>query len=313
MELNAGRARSEASRVSAYDTERFERALDRYMKNMGNTERTTKKSEKKGKKEKKVKVEKQEEGAGDQGRERKRAREDTEDREEKGETGQGEEQAEARLGESQEETGETLEDQPREDKREREEDEDVVSQAKRRAWEDTGRGEALPALPSGLDEEDRKRIRTASQDEGDSVGKRSKVAEDIDSMSDKEWEEYKDESWERRHVCMVIPKYGDSKRGKYMDRAIVLASIQNRGGGYYVMEVSHKEDDEHEEERRALDGKRVECGGCILWINSEAIENRMKENGKHTIVQNINDGVREQIKRREWEEECENWIWVRGQ
>ena len=84
--------------VSAYDTERFERALDRYMKIMGNTEKTTKKSEKKGKKEKMVKVEKKEEGASDQGRERKRAREDMEDHEEKGETGQGEEQTEARLG-----------------------------------------------------------------------------------------------------------------------------------------------------------------------------------------------------------------------
>ena len=74
------------------------------------------------------------------------------------------------------------------------------------------------------------------------------------------------------------------------------------------MEVSHDEDEEYKEERRILDGKRVEGGGCILWTNSEAIESRMKDNDKGTVAQNINDGVREQIKRREWEEDCENWI-----
>ena len=41
---------------------------------------------------------------------------------------------------------------------------------KRRAWEDTNQGEALPALPSGLDEEDRKRIRTADGEQEDREG-----------------------------------------------------------------------------------------------------------------------------------------------
>ena len=74
--------------------------------------------------------------------------------------------------------------------------------AKRRAWESTGEGEALPALPSGLDEEDRKRIRSTEDGEEvrDEGNKRIRVADDIAAMNDQKWEEYKDEICERRRA-----------------------------------------------------------------------------------------------------------------
>ena len=60
-------------------------------------------------------------------------------------------------------------------KRKTEGDESEEPDMKRRSWEDTGGGEALPSLPSGQDEEDRKRIREVgqgSEGENDSSSKR---------------------------------------------------------------------------------------------------------------------------------------------
>ena len=58
------------------------------------------------------------------------------------------------------------------------------------AWEDNSRGEELPALPSGLDAGDRKRVRTISEDTLDEGNKRSKLqenvilSEDVDQLGD---------------------------------------------------------------------------------------------------------------------------------
>ena len=123
------------------------------------------------------------------------------------------------------------------EKGERDGEPDIEREMKRRAWEDTGRGEALPARPSGLDEEDRKRMRTADEEQEDRTGDNKKiwVSEDIDMMNDEEWTEYVDEIRSRRNIMLVIPDVNKRATGKYENRACLMAEVQNSLGSYYIM------------------------------------------------------------------------------
>ena len=81
-----------------------------------------------------------------------------------------------------ESTGEELrEKRPRDTK-----EEGIEQDMKRKTWEHANREEALPALPSGLDEEDRQRVREINENNESMSGdnKSIRVSEDVDAMND---------------------------------------------------------------------------------------------------------------------------------
>ena len=180
---------------------------------------------------------------------------------------------------------------------------------KRRAWEETGRGEALPALPSGLDEEDRKRIRTADEGQEDRPGdnKKIRVSEDIDTMNDEEWTEYIDEIRSRRNIMLVIPDVNKRATGKYENRACIMAEVQDSLGSYYVMELGQDKEVEYGEHLATINAHKITINGCTLWTNAEEVVRTARESTGRTIVEVLEEGTRRQVRYRDWEEDHQNW------
>ena len=137
---------------------------------------------------------------------------------------------------------------------------------KRRAWEEAGRGEALPALPSGLDEDDRKRVREIGGEPGevDNKNKRIRVSEDIDAMSDEDWSEYIDEIRDRRSMVMIVTDIRQTGTCRYMNRACTLAEMQNSLGAYYIIEVPRNREEGFSEHLNSIEGQRIELGNSIV-------------------------------------------------